>query len=133
MLLEIDLFVENILQISPWHQLHYEYVATLLAEGKGSFDQVVSCYFLENLVLCFDVLYFLLCHIFWYRNDLQGINVFCLFSPDKVDLSKGPFAQHFENLKAFIGKKLLSIEISLLSFSRLIYWRETECKHSKSA
>lgn len=53
-LLEVDLIIQHFAQISSRQVLQHKNMAFFLTEREWGLHKMVSCYFLENLVLVFD-------------------------------------------------------------------------------
>lgn len=98
-LLQIDLFIQQLPQIPTRQILKDEEVARSLAEREWRFDQMFPCYFLEDGMLLLDGLKTVLDIALWHFNDLQGIDVPCFFPSHHVNLPKGPFSKHLQKLK----------------------------------
>lgn len=88
-LLEVDLIVQHLSQVSSREVLEHEHVALSFGEGKGSHHQVVSSYLLKDLVLIFYCFQLLLSVIFRNTDYFESVDVLCLRTTHHVNLSEG--------------------------------------------
>jgi hypothetical protein len=75
-------------------------VTALFTEGKGSLNQVVSCYLLQNIVLSLNIVQIVLGTILLQLDDFDSIDILCLFPSGHIDLPKGSLPQQFDELEA---------------------------------
>lgn len=74
-------------------------MAGVLAERERSFDQMVSCNLLENLVFVLNREQLLLSIVFRYFDDLRGVDVLGLLLPSHVGLPEGSLPQKLKHLE----------------------------------
>ena len=81
-LLEVHLIVKHLAQISSRQVLQHEDMALLFTERKRGLHKMISCNFLEDLVLVFYGFELFLIVLIAHSHYLQGVIVSCLLSPN---------------------------------------------------